>query len=150
MFLIPGYVITMYITKTPYPLGYREELIRYLRHFAHTQDGGWGLHTAGPSTVFGTALNYVALRLLGVAKVDPVCIKARQHLLSRGGAVGVPAWGKFWLTMLNVYDFSGMNPIPPEMWVLPYALPIHPGRMWVHTRMVYLPMVIRVARSLIS
>ena len=30
--------------------------------------------------------------------------------------------------------------MPPEMWLLPYALPVHPGRMWCHCRMVYLPM----------
>ena len=30
--------------------------------------------------------------------------------------------------------------MPPEMWLLPYALPLHPGRMWCHCRMVYLPM----------
>lgn len=30
--------------------------------------------------------------------------------------------------------------MPPELWLLPYILPIHPGRMWCHCRMVYLPM----------
>ncbi|PPD70491.1 hypothetical protein GOBAR_DD32626 [Gossypium barbadense] len=29
------------------------------------RDGGWGLHIEGPSTMFGTVLNYVSLRLLG-------------------------------------------------------------------------------------
>ncbi|XP_034695780.1 lupeol synthase-like [Vitis riparia] len=31
------------------------------------EDGGWGLHIEGPSTMFGTVLNYVTLRLLGEA-----------------------------------------------------------------------------------
>ncbi|KAJ7534662.1 hypothetical protein O6H91_13G104400 [Diphasiastrum complanatum] len=26
------------------------------------------------------------------------------------------------------------------MWLLPYFIPVHPGRMWCHCRMVYLPM----------
>jgi lanosterol synthase len=43
MFLIPGLVITMYITKAPYPNGYKEELIHYLRNRAHEEDGGWGM-----------------------------------------------------------------------------------------------------------
>jgi lanosterol synthase len=93
------------------------------------------------SSVLGTALNYVALRLLGVPAEDPVCVKARLYLHSLGGASGIPAWGKFWLAVLNVYDWEGVNPIPPELWCLPYTLnPIHPGRMWVHTRAVYLSM----------
>ncbi|XP_062109486.1 cycloartenol synthase-like [Humulus lupulus] len=36
--------------------------------------------------------------------------------------------------------WSSNNPLPPEIWLLPYILPIHPGRMWCHCRMVYLPM----------
>ena len=140
MFLIPGLVIVMYITQTPFPAGYAAELVRYVSGSVNA-DGGWGIHTEGPSTCFGTALNYVALRLLGVTADAAVCRKAREVLLSRfGGASTVPAWGKFWLSVLNVYSWEGNHPIPPELWALPYTFPIHAGRMWCHTRMVYLPM----------
>ncbi|KAJ3336675.1 Lanosterol synthase (Oxidosqualene--lanosterol cyclase) [Gonapodya sp. JEL0774] len=140
MFLIPGLCITMYITKTPWRPGQREELVRYLRNRANAEDGGWGIHIEGISTVFGTALNYVALRLLGVPADDPVCVKARGTLHKLGGASRAPAWGKFWLSVLGCYEYAGMNPVPPELWVIPHVLPIHAGKMWVHTRLVYLPM----------
>jgi hypothetical protein len=26
-----------------------------------------------------------------------------------------------------VFEWSGNNPMPPEMWLLPYLLPVHPG-----------------------
>ncbi|GJR58972.1 cycloartenol synthase [Tanacetum coccineum] len=42
--------------------------------------------------------------------------------------------------VLGVFEWPGNNPLPPEMWLLPYFLPVHPGRMWCHCRMVYLPM----------
>jgi lanosterol synthase len=116
MFLIPGLAITMYITKTPYPPGYKSQLIRYLFNRTNKDDGGWGLHIEGVSTVFGTALNYVALRLLGVPADHPVCVKARNHLWKLGGATGAPAWGKFWLSVLNVYKWEGNYSIPPELW----------------------------------
>lgn len=35
---------------------------------------------------------------------------------------------------------TGLNPIPPELWMLPYWIPFHPARLWCHCRMVYLPM----------
>lgn len=35
---------------------------------------------------------------------------------SSGGAVGVASWGKFWLAVLNVYSWEGMNTLLPEMW----------------------------------
>lgn len=36
----------------------------------------------------------------------------------QGGAAAVPSWGKFWLSLLNVYDWEGNNPIPPELWLV--------------------------------
>ncbi|KAG0174988.1 Lanosterol synthase (Oxidosqualene--lanosterol cyclase) [Apophysomyces sp. BC1034] len=140
MFLIPGLIIAHYVTGVPVPEPTRLELIRYLLNRAHPEDGGWGIHIEGVSTVFGTSLNYVTLRILGLGPEHPAMIKARATLHKLGGATGNPAWGKFWLCVLGVYDWEGMNPVPPELWALPKFLPLCPGNWWVHTRMVYLPM----------
>ena len=35
--------------------------------------------------------------------------------------MGIPSWGKFWLAVLNVYSWEGMNTLLPEMW---YMLPM--------------------------
>jgi lanosterol synthase len=142
MFLIPGLVIVWYITgkredilSTPQQI----ELIRYLRNRAHAR-GGWGLHIESDPTVFGTVLNYIALRLLGVPSTDSVIVKALNQLNLLGGVLGIPGWGKFWLATLGLYQWEGMYPVPPELWLLPEWLPLHPHRLWIHTRMVYLPM----------
>jgi len=37
-------------------------------------------------------------------------------------------------------EWEGHNCVPPEMWLLPNWFPFHPGRLWCHCRMVYLPM----------
>lgn len=29
--------------------------------------------------------------------------------------------------IIGAYDWSGNNAITPELWMVPYALPIHPG-----------------------
>jgi lanosterol synthase len=100
MFLLPGLVIAMYVTGSKYPPGFRQEMIRYLRNRANPEDGGWGVHIEGISTVFGTALNYAALRILGLDAEDPACVKARGTLHKLGGATGIPSWGKFWLAVL--------------------------------------------------
>lgn len=31
------------------------------------------------------------------------------------------------MQILGVFDWSGCNPMPPEYWMLPSILPIHPG-----------------------
>ena len=82
----------------------------------------------------------MVLRILGLSSDHPLCLDSRKRLHELGGATSAPAWGKFWLAVLNVYDWSGMDPIPPELWCLPDWLPIHPRRWWVQARMVYLPM----------
>ncbi|KDD76456.1 hypothetical protein H632_c219p0 [Helicosporidium sp. ATCC 50920] len=147
MFLMPGLLIAMSVMKrldTDLTPMHKSEMVRYLRNHANP-DGGWGLHIEGPSTMFGTALNYVAARLLGVSEDDPLAVQARAWMHPRGGAVAISSWGKFWLSVLGVYAWEGQNPLPPEMWLLPYSKwtglgYLHPGRFWCHCRMVYLPM----------
>jgi cycloartenol synthase len=142
MFLMPGLLIALHVTGAMDAVLSREhkaELVRYLCNHSN-EDGGYGLHIEGQSTMFGTVLSYISLRLLGVPAGQATAKAARAWILGHGGATAVPSWGKFWLAVLGVYEWHGLNPMPPEMWLLPYALPVHPGRMWCHCRMVYLPM----------
>ena len=90
--------------------------------------------------MFGSVLCYVALRLLGAEKDDEACIKACRFIRKNGGALYTSSWAKFGLCLLGVMDWKGHNPVPPEFFLLPNWFPFHPGRMWCHARMVYLPM----------
>jgi len=66
------------------------------------EDGGWGLFLERHSAVFGSVLNYVALRLLGEGPddgEDNAMARGRQWILDHGGAICVPSWGKFWLAV---------------------------------------------------
>jgi lanosterol synthase len=105
---MPGLVFTCYITGVEFSAEQRMEMIRYLRNKSHP-NGGWGLHIAGEPTVFGTALNYATMRLLGVPAADPQLRLAHKFLMSQGGAVGCPHWGKFWLSVLNGKQFFLTN-----------------------------------------
>ncbi|RLM69703.1 hypothetical protein C2845_PM17G06810 [Panicum miliaceum] len=71
---------------------------------------------------------------------DGAIEKCRNWIFDHGGATFTASWGKFWLSVLGVFDWSGNNPVPPELWLLPYHLPFHPGRMSSYIRMVFLPM----------
>jgi cycloartenol synthase len=144
MFLMPGLVIALSITgalNAVLTKEHKREMIRYLYNHQN-KDGGWGLHIESPSTMFGSALNYVTMRLLGEGPNDGdgLMEKGRKWILDHGGATAITSWGKMWLSVLGVFEWSGNNPLPPEIWLLPYILPFHPGRMWCHCRMVYLPM----------
>ncbi|KAI9674612.1 MAG: Lanosterol synthase (Oxidosqualene--lanosterol cyclase) [Trizodia sp. TS-e1964] len=140
MFLLPGLVITWYVTETQYPEAFKVEIRNYLFARQNPDNGGWGLHVEGESTVFGTAMNYVVLRLIGVSEEDPRMVKARGTLHKLGGAVNGPHWAKFWLSVLGVSKWELVNPVPPELWLLPDWVPIAPWRWWIHMRQVFLPM----------
>lgn len=144
LFFLPPLVMCLYITghlNTVFPAEseHRKEILRYI-HYHQNEDGGWGLHIEGHSTMFCTALNYICLRILGQPPHHIACATARNWILDRGGVTLIPSWGKIWLSILGVFDWSGCNPMPPEFWILPSFLPMHPGKMWCYCRMVYMPM----------
>ena len=132
MFLMPGLIISCHCTGVP--LGARAgAMATYLRN--HQQvDGGWGTHIESPSTMFGTVLSYVSLRLLGVPAADPAARAGLAWIRAAGGATQSPSWAKFWLTLLGVHEWEGINSIPAELWMLPQSFPFHPGKWWCHCR----------------
>ena len=139
LFLLPGLLIASYISDTPFPKAHQEMMKIYL--FNHqNKDAGWGMHIEGESTMFGTVMQYVSLRILGVDKNHEHLLNARTWIKNNGGATGIPSWGKFYLSILNLYDWQGFNSLFPEMWLFPQWLPFHPWRYWCHSRLVYLPM----------
>lgn len=111
MFLLPGLVAACHVTGSldaVLPPVARREVVRYLGNHQN-EDGGFGLHVEGGSTMFGTAMSYVTLRLLGEPAEGAVCAAARGWIRSHGGATAVPSWGKFWLAVLGVYDWCALD-----------------------------------------
>ncbi|MCD7455484.1 hypothetical protein HAX54_028326 [Datura stramonium] len=143
LFFLPPLVMALYVTgdlNAVLSPAHQMEIKRYTYNHQN-EDGGWGFHVEGHSTMFGTVFNYVALRLLGEGvQEDNALAKGRKWILDHAGAVATPSWGKFWLTVLGVYEWDGCNPMPPEFWIMPTLFPIHPGKMLCYARLVYMPM----------
>ncbi|KAK9081336.1 hypothetical protein Syun_031115 [Stephania yunnanensis] len=54
--------------------------------------------------MFGTALNYICLRMLGQdldGGEDNVCARARKWIQDNGGVTCIPSWGKTWLSAMS-------------------------------------------------
>ena len=136
--LTAQYVLLHHILGRPLKPGRRR---RVLRSFEQTRlpGGTWGLHEHSPPHLFVTALVYVAARLLGVERDDPSIVPARRFIRAEG-ILGIPSWGKFWLALLNLYDWRGVNAVLPELWRLPRRIPLHPSNWYCHTRLIYMAM----------
>nr|WQY91012.1 OSC3 [Euphorbia humifusa] len=145
LFFVPPMVFCLYITgqlNTILSKEHYKEILRYI--YCHqNEDGGWGLHIEGHSMMFSTVLNYICMRILGEGPdggLENACARARKWILDHGGATGISSWGKTWLSILGVYEWDGTHPMPPEFWVLPKILPIHPANMFCYCRITYMPM----------
>ncbi|KAF1970506.1 terpene synthase [Bimuria novae-zelandiae CBS 107.79] len=137
-FTLPGLVVALYITDGAIPAEWAIDMTQWVCRYQN-DDGGWGLHIPGRSTLFATVLYYVSLRILGIDEGHAVTVRARGWIRGMGGAVAVPQWGRYWLALLNLYEWEGVQPVPSELWTLPTWIPIHPWRWWVQCRSVYLP-----------
>ena len=132
------WVLLHHIIGRPIEPKRRELILRYFEH-ARLPEGVWGLHDHGAPHLFVTTLVYVASRLLGVER-DSRLIEPGGRFLRQEGVLGIPSWGKFWLALLNLYDWDGLHPVLPELWSLPRRLPLHPSNWYCHTRLIYMAM----------
>ncbi len=123
-------------------------------------DGGWGMHpdipargprseqgqapdSSGPADqdhawLFHTTLGYIALRLLGAQPNDPLASHALAWIHRHGPVHRIPTWGRIWLALLGLHPWSEIQPLLPELWLLPDESPIHPRRLYNHMRLIYL------------
>uniref|UniRef100_A0ACD5XXS8 Uncharacterized protein n=1 Tax=Avena sativa TaxID=4498 RepID=A0ACD5XXS8_AVESA len=145
LFIMPIIIFSLYVTRsldTFLSPEHRHEICRYIYN-QQNEDGGWGKMVLGPSTMFGSCMNYATLMILGEKRNGDhkdALEKGRSWILSHGTATAIPQWGKIWLSIIGVYEWSGNNPIIPELWLVPHFLPIHPGRFWCFTRLIYMSM----------
>lgn len=155
------YVICMHVVGREIP----EDRRRRIRTSLACQlkvDGGWGMHPDVPpadlrrarpapepstgeslagkyeSWLFHTLLGYVALRLLGDDPDQPMLRRARAWIHAHGGPYRSPTWGRIWLALLGLYPWDAIQPLLPELWLLPDDSPMHPRRLYCHMRLIYL------------
>ncbi|KAI7998673.1 Beta-amyrin synthase 1 [Camellia lanceoleosa] len=112
-------------------------LKRALRFFCamQTKDGHWAAEIAGPLFFLPPLVMYGPF-----GGRNNAVERGRKWIHDHGGVVAIPSWGKTWLSIFGLFDWSGCIPMPPEFWILPSYLPMHPAKMWCYCRMTYMPM----------
>ncbi len=131
------YVILCHILGDEISDGRKARIIRSLEQQVRP-DGGWGMHPDSPSYLFHTTLGYIALRLLGESPTSPLAAGALSWIEQHGGVWAIPTWGRIWLALLGLYPWQSVQPIIPELWLMPEASPLHPRRLYCHMRLIYL------------
>jgi lanosterol synthase len=147
--LTAQYVITAHVIGLKIP---RQRRRRIVTHFRATQNeaGIWGLHPFDDGSLFVTTLVYVAARLLDASRNEPWLHGARRLFHEQGGVQRIPTWGKVWLAVVGLYRWEGINPILPELWLLPSWVPIHPANYYCHTRSIYSALAVLYGQRLVA
>ena len=94
----------------------------YLRS-QQREHGGWELYYGDGGELSTTVEAYMALRLLGVDRQDPVLVKAKKFILHHGGISKTRIFTKMHLALIGCYDWAGLPSIPPSIMLLPESSP---------------------------
>jgi squalene-hopene/tetraprenyl-beta-curcumene cyclase len=115
----------------------REELARYLaRH--QKPDGSWGIAPTLAGDASTTVETYLALRLLGLGEDDPRLAAAARFVRGAGGIEAVRVFTRINLALFGLFPWGSVPAVPPEVLLLPPALPVNAYRLssWARSTMV--------------
>src|ERR1700751_2069979 len=96
----------------------------YLRRIRGAH-GGWPLYHDGAFDLSATIKAYFALKMIGDSPDAPHMRRAREAILSRGGAVNCNVFTRILLALYGVLNWSSVPTMPVEVMLLPRWFPFH-------------------------
>jgi squalene-hopene/tetraprenyl-beta-curcumene cyclase len=81
-------------------------------------NGGWNNYPEGPPDLSVSVKAYFALKLTGHDPQSDYMVRARELILSLGGAARCNSFTKFYLALLGQFPYENCPAVPPEMMFL--------------------------------
>ncbi len=100
--------------------------------------GGWELYPGGDFDISCSVKAYYALKIAGDSPDAPHMLKAREAILSHGGAARCNVFTRIALAMFEQIPWRGVPMVPVEIMLLPRWFPFHLSKVsyWSHAVMV--------------
>ncbi|BCX81541.1 squalene-hopene/tetraprenyl-beta-curcumene cyclase [Methylomarinovum caldicuralii] len=105
-------------------------------------DGSWPLYTGGRGDISCSVKAYYALKLAGDSPDAPHMRKARDFILSQGGAAKANVFTRIMLAMFRQIPWRGVPFIPVEIMLFPKWFPFHLDKVSYWSRTVMVPLFI--------
>ncbi len=122
-----------------------ERLAAYIQE-RQLPDGGWPLHTVdGNANISASVKAYFALKLLGHDKDDPHMLRARQLILSIGGAAKCNVFTRITLAIFGQIPWHTAPAMPIEIMLLPRWFFFNLNKVAYWSRTVIVPLLILYA-----
>jgi squalene-hopene/tetraprenyl-beta-curcumene cyclase len=131
------YVLLRHYLAEPVDARLEAKIGNYLRRVQGAH-GGWPLVHDGDFDMSASVKSYFALKMIGDALDAPHMVRAREAILSRGGAIHSNVFTRFTLAMFGVTSWRSVPVLPVEITLLPIWFPFHLNRIsyWARTTMV--------------
>ncbi|NLT65611.1 MAG: squalene--hopene cyclase [Acidobacteria bacterium] len=118
------------------------KIANYLRMQQRQSDGAWVQYPGGKPELSATVKAYFALKLLGDSIDAPHMKKARELVLTLGGAERCNTYSKFYLAALGQMHYDSVPVIPPELVLLPKWFYFHLDKVSAWSRTMIMPLSI--------
>jgi len=139
------YLILQRFLERDIDSGLRERIVSYIRR-AQLADGGWALYEGGVSDISATVKAYFALKLSGESTDAPHMVRARQLILSLGGAVKVNVFTRIMLALYGQLPWRTVPAIPVQIMLLPRWFFFHIDKVSYWSRTVIVTLLIFCSR----
>jgi len=110
-------------------------------------EGGWALYPGGRAEISASVKAYFALKLTGHDPAAEPLQRAREMILSLGGAERVNSFTRFYLAMLGQIPYSLCPAVPPELLLLPSWFPVHLHALSAWSRTMVVPLSVIWAKK---
>ncbi len=133
------YLILQRFLERDIDKGLRSRFTRYIMA-RQLPDGGWPLYEGGFSDISATVKAYFALKLSGHSPDAGHMVRARQLILSLGGAAHVNVFTRIMLALYGQIPWRTVPAIPVQLMLLPRWFFFHINKVsyWSRTVMVTL------------
>ncbi|HET7848951.1 MAG TPA: squalene--hopene cyclase [Pseudolabrys sp.] len=135
------YVLLRHYRGEPVEAALEQKIAAYLRRVQGAH-GGWPLFHDGDFDMSASVKAYFALKMIGDSPDEPHMRRARETILSRGGAVHCNVFTRVLLSLYDVLDWRSVPEMPVEIVLLPRWFPFHLSKVSYWARTVLVPLLV--------
>jgi squalene-hopene/tetraprenyl-beta-curcumene cyclase len=135
------YVLMRHYLAEPIAHELEAKIAVYLRRI-QGEHGGWPLFHAGAFDMSASVKAYFALKMIGDDIEAPHMRRAREAILSRGGAERSNVFTRVLLSLYGVVPWKAVPVMPVEIMLLPKWFPFHMDKISYWARTVIAPLLV--------
>src|SRR5215470_9499606 len=138
------YVLLRHYLAEPVEAELERKIAIYLRRI-QGEHGGWPLFHEGAFDMSASVKAYFALKMIGDDINAPHMVRAREAMLSRGGAAKSNVFTKLLLALYGFIPWTAVPVMPVEIMLLPKWFPFHLDKISYWSRTVIVPLLVLMA-----